>query len=282
MRRLIGLLLLVTACDEGAIRGGGEDDATSEAGARDVGLDMEPAVDLDAAAEDDALPDARLPGVFGDPCAEGGECESGYCVPGPDGRRVCSRRCADDCPDGWECSPVANTRPDTVFICVAQRRVQCLECEHDGDCGSGDDRCLEVGAGLYCLRACAIDDLCPEGHTCADVQVNPEDEEETARLCFPDEGACDPCQDSDGDGYGRGDECLGIDCNDQDDTVHAVAQLLSDGRDNDCDSETDEELPEGVKIGQFFTYFDLSMRSKFDNYELVFRVKLLGCAKCLV
>ncbi|MEE2786682.1 MAG: hypothetical protein VX589_05030, partial [Myxococcota bacterium] len=54
-------------------------------------------------------------------CTSGEQCTSGYCVPGPDGRRVCTNQCAidADCPAGWDCLPVANTRPDTVFICVA-------------------------------------------------------------------------------------------------------------------------------------------------------------------
>ncbi|MEZ4469713.1 MAG: putative metal-binding motif-containing protein [bacterium] len=61
-----------------------------------------------------------------------------------------------------------------------------------------------------------------------------------ARLCLPDAGACRPCQDADGDGYGVGEECQGIDCDDTDPTVFAGAAELCDGLDNDCDSRADE------------------------------------------
>ena len=41
-------------------------------------------------------------------CQDGSQCVSGFCVPGPDGRRVCADLCRSDenCPEGWECRPV--------------------------------------------------------------------------------------------------------------------------------------------------------------------------------
>ena len=75
-------------------------------------------------------PDATSSGLS--PCVNNGDCPSSYCVPSPDGDRVCTTLCRGRrCPQDWSCLPVANTRPDTVFICIADRQVQCLGCAQD-------------------------------------------------------------------------------------------------------------------------------------------------------
>lgn len=54
---------------------------------------------------------------FGNRCAADGECESGLCVGGVDGKEpVCTRSCRNknDCPDGWSCSGVTQ---DDVLVC---------------------------------------------------------------------------------------------------------------------------------------------------------------------
>lgn len=144
----------------------------------------------------DAAPDA------GEERCDGPEdCASGYCVPTPEGDRVCTDRCADDneCPDGWQCRAVLNAGADTVFICVAARRVQCDTCVTDSDCGAGDGECITIGQGDYCAQNCETL-ACPAGHSCEDVEVDGE----ARPLCLPDAGACRPCADADGDGYGVG------------------------------------------------------------------------------
>ncbi|MCA9545855.1 MAG: putative metal-binding motif-containing protein, partial [Myxococcales bacterium] len=233
---LLALAALV-ACDDDAAGTGGNNpgDALPT-------QDMRPGEDLDRGPRldngpVDMAPDAAQFGEYGDPCERGSDCRSGYCIPGPDGARVCSALCRDDedCGEGFECSPVINTAPDTVFICIAQRNTQCQPCDHDGDCGAGIDRCIAIGAANYCARSCATAE-CPEGNACEEREIDGQ----TVPLCVPEGGSCRPCMDNDGDGYGQGEECLGIDCDDSDPEIFEGAAERCDGRDNDCDSETDE------------------------------------------
>ncbi|MBU0554137.1 DUF1565 domain-containing protein, partial [Myxococcota bacterium] len=241
---LLGALL--AGCDDGGVAQAPDVDPVVNPPARDSGSDFGGGIDvliIDAAPEIDAAP----LGGFGVACQRGEECLSGYCVPNPQGLRVCTEACFEDCPDQWECRPVNNTHPDTVFICVAERHVQCLPCEHDGHCGSGDDRCITIGQGLYCARDCSTE-VCPEGHSCQAQEIDGE----ALSLCVPDEGTCRPCIDGDGDGYGDGEECLGFDCDDEDVTVHQGAVEVCDGRDNDCNALTDDAViaPEGTLCNQ--------------------------------
>ncbi|MEE2786733.1 MAG: putative metal-binding motif-containing protein [Myxococcota bacterium] len=170
-------------------------------------------------------------------CADNDDCDSGYCVPAPDGTRVCTTVCGvdDDCPEAWICSAIANTRPDTVFICVAPRQVQCLACERDTDCGAQTDRCIQIGRGLRCAQDCSTIE-CPDGTVCEDISID----DGMYRLCRPENGQCAPCIDEDGDGYGNEGDCLGLDCNDQDINVNPEAAERCDMVDNNCNGQVDE------------------------------------------
>ena len=194
-----------------------------------------------SADDDDSGSEAGTPAEETDDerprCEDNNDCDSGYCVPAPDGSRVCTTVCgADaDCPDGWICSAIANTRPDTVFICVAPRQVQCLACERDTDCGAQNDKCIQIGRSLRCAQDCSTIE-CPDGTVCEDVSVD----DETYRLCRPENGQCAPCVDEDGDGYGNEGDCLGPDCNDQDVNINPAASERCDMIDNNCNDEIDE------------------------------------------
>jgi hypothetical protein len=54
------------------------------------------------------------------------------------------------------------------------------------------------------------------------------------------------CVDLDGDGYGMGPGCRGPDCDDANPSAFPGATELCDGRDNDCDERTDEELGQSM------------------------------------
>ncbi|MCA9561543.1 MAG: putative metal-binding motif-containing protein, partial [Myxococcales bacterium] len=225
--------LFALGCDDAGVGGSGDGGADADLDAEFV-PDTEPT--LDVAVRPDTGDAAPPPAGFGAPCSSGAQCLSGYCVPDSNDVRVCTERCRDECPDGWECRPVSNTRPDTVFICVTQREVQCRECQADNECGIGADRCLQIGAGKYCARDCSTEE-CPEGHVCSEVDVDGE----TLMQCLPEGGTCRPCQDEDGDGYGDG-ECLGIDCDDDDPTTYEGAPEICDGKDNDCNARADDDV----------------------------------------
>jgi len=50
---------------------------------------------------------------------------------------------------------------------------------------------------------------------------------------------CDACIDIDGDGYGTGEGCLGLDCDDNNPAVYPGATEVCDGIDDDCNGEVD-------------------------------------------
>lgn len=104
-------------------------------------------------------------------------------------------------------------------------------CTIDADCLSG--LCLVMRDRSICTQPCADD--CPEGFGCAPALIP------TAPLtdtCAP----ADFCEDADGDTFGRGPACTGIDCDDTNARLNTIAEELCDNRDNDCDGQSDEEV----------------------------------------
>lgn len=99
-------------------------------------------------------------------CWEDGDCpavarcdEHGACVE-PDCRTT-----ALDCSTGEVCDPGTGA-------CLAAEGDHCLPCELDGDCGEGENLCLDVGAPdgqRYCFIDCASGPECPRGYSCIDV-----------------------------------------------------------------------------------------------------------------
>ena len=116
-------------------------------GATSPDADVGPAPDVpaDLGADGGALP----PGVFGAPCAENGDCDSGWCVPSEAGH-VCTRSCDADCPDEWSCTGVATSGSDMAFLCVPDQGRLCRPCTVDHQCLAG--YCLTLGDGRACSR----------------------------------------------------------------------------------------------------------------------------------
>ena len=89
------------------------------------------------------------------PCDANKDCCSGWCLPDPDGHRMCTIECVDSCPDGWECTGTS-FGGDFVFLCFAEEKTLCHKpCAVDLDCGSGEHLCAEVAEANFCLQDCS-------------------------------------------------------------------------------------------------------------------------------
>lgn len=101
----------------------------------------------------------------------------------------------------------------------------------------------------FCTRTCE-DRACPSGYRCESASEGGAGgveggaaEGSGERRCLPIADSCTPvfCTDEDGDGYGRGRDCLGLDCDDENPDVHVGVTLdLCDGVDNNCNGTIDE------------------------------------------
>ncbi|MFT7622742.1 MAG: hypothetical protein ACI9WU_001917 [Myxococcota bacterium] len=148
---------------------------------------------LEVAIFDGAGPgegDADPPeGEFGWPCDANTDCNSEWCVEGPDGD-VCSKTCIDECPGGWDCKAIANTGTDVTYICVAPFVRLCWPCDDDVECQSAfaapGARCVMSDRGGFCGIDCA-GGSCPGGFVCEEVDLA---EGGTVSQCVPEVGEC--------------------------------------------------------------------------------------------
>ena len=200
------------------------------------------------------------PGNFGTPCVDNSDCASGFCVPGPAEKYVCSSLCLDDCPAGWLCKAAPQTEPDVLFLCIWGQVALCAACDYDAECGGKVDLCSAVGDGgdTYCTQHCKDDQDCPGGYSCS-----PPAEGAALQQCLPDTGSCvctgeldqttRPCDIKNQFGTCTGEElCDGpagwVGC-----TATVPAPELCDGKDNDCDDELDEDFePQPCAIENVF------------------------------
>lgn len=173
----IGLGMLLTACDDGAVSGQTPDAGRTDGGGGDVSL---PA---------DAETDRPNPDEIGVPCNGPDDCDSRLCLATEVGGR-CTVSCADDpgiCIAGWSCEasvvfggPVC--QPDEGTL--SPPGGLCDPCAGDDDCGGPDDQCLPLGGQggqLICARSCA-DEACPAGYECRSIGLG--------RQCLPIGDAC--------------------------------------------------------------------------------------------
>jgi CUB/sushi domain-containing protein len=105
-------------------------------------------------------------------------------------------------------------------------------CESDDDCAVGE--CVELAPdAAICAEPCSSDDDCADGTSCLLIANSGSD---AVRVCIP----VNFCLDQDGDRFGVGPGCLGVDCNDDNDAVNLAADEVCDGFDNDCDELVDD------------------------------------------
>ncbi len=188
------------------------------------------------------------PGQFGGPCSSNADCESGWCVEGPEGF-VCTSNCIEDCPPGWQCKGVDTGGSDLAFLCLPLVKRLCTPCAGDFQCTGG--RCLTIDGEGRCAYICESDDDCPDGYGC---RPDPDDDE-AAPLCQPLSGSCWCTAEFDGAVRTCWSEselgsCYGLEtCNPELGWVGCTAPEPSledcDGFDNDCNGLVDDGLVDG-------------------------------------
>jgi len=144
----------------------------------------------------------------------------------------------------------------------------CEPCElgAEASCAEGFE-CLQLPSSEgdepeppFCSRSCD-ERPCPSGYECRSLsevasmggaEAGSEAPETGPLRCIPVADSCSPvfCNDEDGDGYGRGRDCLGLDCDDSDPNINpGVTADPCDGADNNCNGVTDEDF-ESTSCGE--------------------------------
>ena len=190
---------------------------------------------------------------FGSNCTENSDCESGYCVEGPNGT-MCTELCVDECPGGWGCKQVFIEGQDVTFVCVPSFIRLCRPCTANSDCQVGylenqTAACVSFGAnGSFCGGDCA-ELACPDGFDCLNITLQ---NGVSSKQCVPADGAECECKDTWGAlgletacaatnefGSCDGARTCGPDGLTACDAA-APTQELCDGEDNDCNGQTDD------------------------------------------
>jgi len=129
------------------------------------------------------------PGAFGASCNDGRECDSGHCVPTPDGFE-CTRTCLETCPeDRYVCAGVPQATGDVVFLCLHDQALLCQPCTTNAQCNpgvAGTNVCVSYGAaGGFCGTTCQGSGDCPTGYGCTEATAG------GPKQCMPISGRCE-------------------------------------------------------------------------------------------
>ncbi len=238
---LLPFLFLAAAC--------GGDSGTKDTAEPDTSVEVDTVVDSINLFEVEVAEVEVTPpsGDFGDPCLGNTDCESGWCVEGPQGY-ICTGECLEECPESYDCRSVQNSKGDVTFLCLPRVLKLCVSCLEDSQCNGGT--CLEIAGSKQCASGCdpSDEEPCPEGYVCeADATGGRE-----GNFCQPVSGSCDCsppfegvtrlCTNTNELGTCRGaetcDPAVGwVDC-----TALVPIDETCDFTDNDCDTEVDEDF----------------------------------------
>jgi len=183
------------------------------------------------------------------PCANGGDCDSGYCLKTKKYGSVCTVECETECLFDWKCAS-KQVGSDIVYLCSPPETDLCVPCKEEEECGSSKDLCVPVGfeGKTYCGTACETDEECPEDYACKTVTVDGG----KVMQCVPESDSCtclgelngksEPCAVDNEFGKCFGEKtCAGpfgwTEC-----SASTPAEEVCDGQDNDCDGEKDDQL----------------------------------------
>ena len=186
---LLAISLSYGCGNDGAGTGtGGVADTASPAA--DTGVLFDTGTSVDVAVEDTAPPE---PGTFGAPCKDNGECDSGFCVSGRNGK-ICSQTCIEDCPEGFQCAEQKRSGGDISYVCVPKFLFLCDPCKDNSACnddGKSGNVCVSFGkAGSFCGIACdEVSPDCPKDYTCQ--QVVDSKTGAASSQCVREKGICE-------------------------------------------------------------------------------------------
>ncbi len=233
----------------------------------------------DATSTTDASGGCALAGGFNCPCASNGDCDSGYCVDGDQGK-VCTKTCTDTCPADWLCKQTDGGM-DAAWICVPAYPTLCMPCTQHAECqsnGTTGNYCVPFDYGTkdangnplgfidgsFCMTACTevtdpngvVNDTCKAGYSCKELLLIVNGK--PVKQCVPDSGQC-TCHDAWAQ-EGKSTECSKTSsagkcvsqrqCTYNSQTGETVlslclapaptAEVCGDNIDNDCNGLTDE------------------------------------------
>jgi hypothetical protein len=172
----------------------------------------------------------------GQPCTDASECDDGNVCNGTESCDGGYCLGGNPAPDGTACTPTSGDAGigdggSAEYACVSG--TCSLKCDTDSDCEDND-----VCTGAEICHPTTKTCLSGTPPTCDD------DNPCTENKCDPIGGCFYPLIDKDGDGHA--DQALGPcgdDCDDDDPTVYTGAAELCDGKDNNCNGQTDELAP---------------------------------------
>ncbi|HOU54790.1 MAG TPA: thrombospondin type 3 repeat-containing protein [Myxococcota bacterium] len=231
------------------------DDRPEEVGPPDLPGQDQGAAELPDTVEAEAI--EACPGALRCPCEQGSDCDSSLCLDSLEGM-VCSTLCGlgQSCLPGWHCLEVS-TGFDPIHGCVPAAPSLCRPCISDQDCApkagapEGLWVCISHGDdGSFCGAPCQEDRDCPDQPVAFRCDAIPLAAGGTVRQCVPASGQC-PCTDKFRTALfeticqirNEHGVCPGRRTCDEACQGTAPEAETCNGLDDDCDGETDEDLP---------------------------------------